>query len=739
MGGTGWIEELKRGTTFAQVASTIGMTERHRRYAPCPACKRSRSDNDARPTVTVGASGAWKCHSCHAKGDAVALLCYHVTGEESPSTEGWEQVRAFSTSNGWIRDTGRSEFAGSRVRPFGRAASEALQRPTEEKPREPEPQPDRQQNPKGMFVWSDDLPERCASAYANPRPLDPESMRVMKLVVAYLYEYRQLPDDVLLDAKIGIYVDQDGKPILQEGRPFVTIPLPDKAGRIVNIHFRRVPIPGTCEACDALGPWKECDPCRKGKRYRLCPGRPTPLYGADRLTPGKGQVARVMEGEFDVLAMRAYQLGENTVSGTTGAGNFAEDWIDALEPFESVYLCYDNDPSGVKGASELAKKLGLYKCMKVTFPKKDIGDCLIAKVDDSTIHRAFKVAESFLDVKLKKADDYASMLMGLLDRPESVMGVPTGSEVLDTAIGGWANGLVVVTGESGQGKTTFTTWALWKLAHLGHAVAITSFEQQPIMTVLQLLSMELGGDPLKAMREDRESVATAFQRLSELPLYIVDHYGQMPWTKLEEALKYAVRRCGVRYVLIDHLGFLVDPDADDERRAIQAVIRSMVLLRKDMDITMFLIVHPRNDPDASKKFGRVTMQHLKGASAIRQDADLVLVVVREDPNTEKGRLMTRNKRPWPQARIYIDKKRGRFGQVSGAGQVVLAYDPRSQTFADTWDKTPMGQAGLLIDTRPVEDEEQVKESVATDAKKTGGKKGGGSRGSRKGESKEAPF
>ena len=74
MGGTGWIEELKRGTTFAQVASTIGMTERHRRYAPCPACKRSRSDNDARPTVTVGASGAWKCHSCHAKGDAVALL-----------------------------------------------------------------------------------------------------------------------------------------------------------------------------------------------------------------------------------------------------------------------------------------------------------------------------------------------------------------------------------------------------------------------------------------------------------------------------------------------------------------------------------------------------------------------------------------------------------------------------------------------------------------------------------------
>lgn len=724
----GWIEQLKAATTFREVATTLGMQEAGRkRWKPCPACKRDRTDNDSRACVSVGADGGWKCWACSAKGDALSLLCYAITGTDSPSDPGWDAVRKAAVEHGWIKDSGGSP--SSRVRPLGAALRPAQCTPSAP-PTSPEETPAEQAvNTRGLFRWSDDLPDRCARAFAEPASMPWTSAQkdIAVQVARYLVEYRQIPEDeVLLDAKIGIYVDKDGAIILNEiGRPFLTIPLPDKAGRFVNIHFRSVPIPGTCAACDALGPWRECDPCRKGKRYRLCSGRPTPLYGADRLTPGKGKSARVMEGEFDVLALRAYGLGENTVSGTTGASSFADDWLDSLEPFESIYLCYDDDESGKKGAAELAGKLGNYKCSKVTFPKKDAGDCRIAKVPEEAIYRAFKVAESYLDVKLKKANEYAIDLETLLDRPETLRGVSTGSQEMDKAIGGWANGLIVVTGESGNGKTVYTTWTLWKLAHEGHSVAVTSFEQQPIMTVLQLLSMELGGDPTKATREAREA---ALAQLAELPLYIVDHYGHLSYEKLEEALKYAVRRLGVRYILIDHLGFLVDPEAEDERRAIQGVIRSMVLLRKDMDVTLFLIVHPRNDPDASKKWGRVTMQHLKGASAIRQDADLVMVVTRELPNMEKGRMLPKGKRrPWPQTRIFIDKKRGRFGSVSGAGEVVLAYDPESQTFADTWEQTPMGRSGALIDTTPPEIPDEGDEPSSGASGRTGTKRRGGNR------------
>ena len=1052
--GSEWIKRFKDNVAFQTVALALGMTNSggRARWRPCKACNQDRTGSDARGCVGTNAAGAWKCHACNAKGDVVTLLCYAVTGTDSPSNEGWEQVRQAAVKQGWVKDEGA--HVSGRVRPMGAALKPTVQSKPAAPPTSPDETPDeRSVNTRGLFRWSEDLPERCALVYVNPGTACSDWSAAHKQiaveVVRYMTEYRKISDDVLIDAKIGIYVDESGQPILSEGRPWITIPLPDKAGRFVNVHFRRVPIPGTCAACDALGPWKECDPCRKGKRYRLCPGRPTPLYGADRLTPGKGAVARVIEGELDVLALRTYGMGENTVSGTSGASNFAEDWLDSLEPFDSIYLCYDDDEAGKKGAADLAAKLGTYKCSKVTFPKKDAGDCLIAGVPAETMARAFKVADSYLDVKLRRADEFRERVKEQLTNTEQRRGVSTTSEVMDSAIGGWSNGLVVITGETGNGKslildepvltptgwrpigtirvgdevvavdggstivtgvfpqgvrkicrvtfndgvvvrcdwdhlwavasdldlwkgndwrvlttrqiadtvnasgrkrwrvplvsavqhpvadlpidpyilgvligdgslttagvrfdnadeplidevtrrlpaglrliststrsrarkctisvdaigrtlnpmsaaittlglrqraenkfipasyfiasveqrldllrglldtdgfvsragevqfyssserlagdvgnlvrslggsvrivskipsyvykgekreglrhyqvtialpvefersafliprkadrlkprkvppqrkivsieeageaecvciavdhpshlyvttgytvthnTTWATWQLWALAKSGQCVAVTSFEQQPVETVIQLLHMELGGMPDEFKEADWDA---ALDRLAELPILIVDHYGHLPYAKLEEALKYAVRRCGARYILIDHLGFLVDPEAEDERRAIQSVVRSMVLVRKDMDVTIFLIVHPRNDPDASKKFGRVTMQHLKGASAIRQDADMVLIVTRELPNTEKGRMLSKGKRrPWPQTRIYIDKKRGRYGNVSGAGEVVMAFDPKALVFADTWDQTPMGRAGVLIDTTPSE-------------------------------------
>ena len=148
-------------------------------------------------------------------------------------------------------------------------------------------------NTRGLFRWSEDLPERCALVYVNPGTAcgdwSAAHKQIAVEVVRYMTEYRKISDDVLIDAKIGIYVDESGQPILSEGRPGSRSP--PRQGRAVrqrplppgaySWHLRRVRRAGP------LG--KECDPCRKGKRYRLLPWETDPLYGADRLTPGKGR------------------------------------------------------------------------------------------------------------------------------------------------------------------------------------------------------------------------------------------------------------------------------------------------------------------------------------------------------------------------------------------------------------------------------------------------------------------
>ena len=97
------------------------------------------------------------------------------------------------------------------------------------------------------------------------------------------------------------------------------------------------------------------------------------------------------------------------------------------------------------------------------------------------------------------------------------------------------------------------------------------------------------------------------------------------------------------------------------------------------------------------------------------------------------------RRPWPQTRIYIDKKRGRFGSVSGAGEVVMAFDPKSQTFADTWDQTPLGRTGALMDSAPQETQDESEQPETTKGRGGGAKRGGRGKKSNAGGDSTADF
>lgn len=926
-----WIESVK-STAIALVFNAIGMSERKRTWGPCPACGATqRGSEDGRGPIGVNARGGWACHagSCDAKGDAVTALSYHLTRSDSPRDGNWDAIRDFAAEHGWCQK-------GREVTDRVRHVSGDARAPTPSAMPDPEtdvdeddevelgpgsptssykPEPNRRSggggaksnqpdepdevpsgSSRGMFKWSADLIDRCWAAYQDPASLvergawSDADIPLAVGVVQYLIEYRHLTESVIHFAKLGIYVDPDGKLVLDEGRPWLVIPLYDKAGRAVSAHFRRVPIPGTCDDCDAIGQWKECETCRKKKRYRLCSGRPTPLYGANHLTGDTKKPVYIVEGELDVLALRAYGFTDNVVSGTAGADTFVtkQDWLDAIEPYESFYLCYDDDKAGNDGATALGAKLGADRCSRVRFPCKDVGDCLIQRIPDDQIRRAFQTAESLVEVKFRKASGFIEQIKAIAAEPNMGRGTPTGSDILDSAIAGWRPGVIVVTGDTGAGKaqpvdevvltpagfvpigsikvgdkvvtvtgeptrvlgvfpqgerdvavvrfsdgaevrcdwdhlwtvcpsltlpagqrwrtikaseimglmqgkldghiwrvrvprfaqdypharsdwglgelfpdldrwivavepagraecvciavehpsqlyvtrdyvvthnTTFLTWALWNLATRGHPVAITSFEQTPAGSVQKVLRMQLGGDYTKVPESELDRAGA---ELDAMPLYFVDHYGHLPFAKLQESLKYAARRLGIKHILVDHLGFLVDEESEDERRAIEAIVRSMVIIAKNLGITIFLVVHPRNDPDA-KTFSRVTMRHLKGASAIRQDADDVLVVTSEPPNTERGRMLPKGKRrPWPQMRLFIDKKRSEFGTIPHGGCIVMAFDPVSLQYADAWSDTPLGRSGVLFDTMPETGQEGDKESASKGGKRkgaTGARKG----------------
>ena len=104
-------------------------------------------------------------------------------------------------------------------------------------------------------------------------------------------------------------------------------------------------------------------------------GRLSILFNEDSLKTDFTEIL-ITEGEMD--AMSLWQAGFKNVLGTTaGAGSFLPEWHEKLENIEQIYLCFDSDEAGQRGAFTVADKLGFERCKNILLPEgQDLNDYL---------------------------------------------------------------------------------------------------------------------------------------------------------------------------------------------------------------------------------------------------------------------------------------------------------------------------------------------------------------------------
>jgi len=645
-----WINDVK--TTIPAVANMLGIPKFRMRTLGCPNCNaehRSRSDPRGPVGVTTNQKG-FKCWSCNATGDSVDFVSYKIIGcrLQDANDDQHKMVKHWFTRAGMIGDKRPNVIHVSDV------------------PNGHEKRPERSPGDSGAggpFAWSETLLTDTREALASD-----DGMPVQE----YLHRVRKLSWDTIDHFQLGALLIRSNGKVIER---WVSIPLFDTQNKLVSFRFRSVD--GQCLRCEGNG----CGSCKDGavkKSFRVCAGRPLPLFGSQNLVDFNEPVI-ITEGEFDVMALHSYGVTTNVVSGTKGAAaNWPDEWLDALEPFRSFSIAYDADQAGNDGAEKLAEKLGKYRCSRTRFAHKDANECLQKDVPWDDMKRAFDRSEPMVSAKFGKADRWAQDIETLINNPQSLIGLPTGNSKLDAVLGGIRPGLWVVTGDTGHGKTTFLTWLCWEQANRDVGVLVTSFEQRPIGTVQKLMRADLGGDFTSVSPTQR---ATSLDRISSLPLWILDHYGEMTADGVIESIRFANRRYGVRIALVDHLGFLVRGAGDRERQAIEDVVRKLALIGVNEGITILLVCHPNRTHVHHQ--ARVKIGHLKGASAIEQDAHAGIVVERMGMNSERG---------FPATKIHIDKVRSEFGQPESS--VTLAFDPLACVYCNTWEETPSALLGL---------------------------------------------
>lgn len=383
-------------------------------------------------------------------------------------------------------------------------------------------------------------------------------------------------------------------------------------GELVCLKFRTVP------------------PMRKSfRRWKDCP---SVLFNGDCLEdlaeqPPHERRVFICEGETDAMAL--CQLGYRyVVASTTGAGksDWPEHWLAPLEPATEICLVYDSDTAGEEGAAKAAKILGKFRCRRVVPPLHDCAKMVEAGYGRQEFDQAIAEGKLYDDGSVRPLGAFADQLRNMLSS-EAPKGRTTGWATLDTILGGVRDGeLSIITGDTGSGKSTWSTALARSQAAQGTPVLIAPFEQPCYEILGKLVSMDARASVFDLPPVEREH---AIIQTLEREVYFLDRYGPTPFGEIKDAIYLAYHRYGVRFVLLDHLHFFLDCKEHEERHQIDQVVRALKVITRDLGVHIALVCHPKKlGRDQRGNTRKVVLDDLKGSSSIKQACDTAIRVRR---------------------------------------------------------------------------------------------------------------
>lgn len=216
---------------------------------------------------------------------------------------------------------------------------------------------------------------------------------------------------------------------------------------------------------------------------------------------------------------------------------------------------------------------------------------------------------------------------------EQYMGIPTGFSYLDRVLGGGfhRSDLILIGARPGMGKTSFALNVARNMAMKGRKTLFFSLEmsneqlaQRIISTEARIVSNKLRTGEITDA--DWEKLGLALQNLVNCELYFDDTANiTVP------EMKARVRRMkDVECVVIDYLQLMTGTKKTDNRvQEISEITRGLKMMAKDLNIPVITCSQlSRNTAKTADH--RPQLTDLRESGSIEQDADIVLMLHRED-------------------------------------------------------------------------------------------------------------
>jgi replicative DNA helicase len=263
-------------------------------------------------------------------------------------------------------------------------------------------------------------------------------------------------------------------------------------------------------------------------------------------------------------------------------------------------------------------------------------------------------------------------------------GIKTGFADLDTKLMGGlhTSDLIIIAGRPGMGKTSLAMNIAEHVAiYENRPVAFFSLEMGRDQLLLKILSSISGvyqtrlRDSRYLKNEDWVKLTNASSIIYDAPMYIDDTAGISPMEIRAKLRRLVIKEKNLALVVVDYLQLMkIKGRTDSREQEISEISRSMKSIAKEFHIPVIALSQlNRKAEEGDEK--RPKMSQLRESGAIEQDADIILLIYRDEVyNPEK----TQDKGI---AEINIAKHRN-----GPPGDLKLKWIPEMTKFVDLDDR-----------------------------------------------------
>ena len=263
----------------------------------------------------------------------------------------------------------------------------------------------------------------------------------------------------------------------------------------------------------------------------------------------------------------------------------------------------------------------------------------IAEKLDRAEQRIFEVTDKKISSNAMAIKDLVMRTYELIEKRDGkgVTGIATGYHELDQLLCGLQNGeMIIVAGRPSMGKTSF---ALNIAEHIGVVekipVAIFSLEMSKQQLAERFLCSRAEVDAQLVRKgmldtEHHQMLIKGCGELSEAPIYIDDSPGLSP-LELRAKARRLKSQHDIRCVMVDYLQLMSCGDGRIESRQqeITLISRYLKALARELDMPVVVLSQLNRAPEGREDH-RPRMSDLRESGSIEQDADVVMLLHRED-------------------------------------------------------------------------------------------------------------